>query len=92
MVESVGAAPTAPILQGSAGPWSTPQLVPGVGFDPTCPRLQRGAITRFANRANKYLPINVVDVLPSATHPDTLVTFGAQRTNGHIDILSNWSG
>ena len=30
----------------------TNEVVPGVGFEPTSPRLQRGAFTRLASQAN----------------------------------------
>src|SRR5262249_37134682 len=71
MVETVGNAPTATILQGSSAPCAVPvehdpekwipvfgkdhapkHMVPRVGFEPTSPRLQRGAFTRSASWAN----------------------------------------
>jgi hypothetical protein len=35
-----------------SGPRGFAMLVPGVGFEPTSPRLQRGAITRSASQAS----------------------------------------
>ena len=36
---------------GEMGPTPTNTVVPGVGFEPTSPRLQRGAFTRLASQA-----------------------------------------
>ena len=37
---------------GEKGPTPANTVVPGVGFEPTSPRLQRGAFTRLASQAN----------------------------------------
>ena len=37
---------------GETGPTPANSLAPGVGFEPTSPRLQRGAFTRLASQAN----------------------------------------
>lgn len=52
-------------------------LVLGVRFERTSLRLQRSALTRFANRADDDFVVNVVNVLTTAAHPDHLVTLGA---------------
>jgi hypothetical protein len=53
-VERAGLEPASPACKAGALPIelsSHQELVPGVGFEPTSPRLQRGAITRSASQA-----------------------------------------
>lgn len=50
LVENPGVEPGTPILQGSAAAAAFP--VPGRGFEPRSPRLQRGAFTRLAYQAD----------------------------------------
>lgn len=51
VVEAVGNAPTAAILQGSPAPCAVPELVPGVRIERTPSRFQRAAMTSSATRA-----------------------------------------
>ena len=54
VVEHFGLEPNPIFLQGRPAPLRVPrmELVPGVGFEPTSPRLQRGAFTRLASQAS----------------------------------------
>lgn len=55
------------------------ELVPGVGFEPTSPRLQRGAITRSASQA-----------LPPMLHSQRDARAGCD--SGHPKAPQKWSG
>jgi hypothetical protein len=57
---------------GEKGPTPANTVVPGVGFEPTSPRLQRGAFTRLASQANG---IGAAD--GNRTHVCALATHGS---------------
>ena len=54
--------------KGGSDPANGVTMVPGVGFEPTSPRLQRGAFTRLASQAIGAADGNRTHVCALATH------------------------